>query len=67
MVIDVKSDDGYITFDMDIPIANEIGATNNAGIRNIEELMDKLRENNIYPIARIVVFKDPYLAEKDQT
>lgn len=64
MVIDVKSDDGYITFDMDIPIANEIGATNNAGIRNIEELMDKLRENNIYPIARIVVFKDPYLAEK---
>lgn len=64
MVIDVKSDDGCITFDMNVPVANEIGATDNAGISDIEELMDKLRENNIYPIARIVAFKDPYLAEK---
>lgn len=64
MVIDVKSDDGYITFEADVPIAKEIGATERVGIKDIEGLMDKLRENNIYPIARIVAFKDPYLAEK---
>lgn len=64
MVIDVKSDDGYITFDVDVPIAKETGATSRVGIRDINGLMDKLRENNIYPIARIVAFKDPYLAEK---
>jgi hypothetical protein len=64
MVIDVKSDDGYITFDADVPIAKEIGATDRVGIKDIHELMDQLRENNIFPIARIVAFKDPYLAEK---
>ncbi|NLK22177.1 MAG: putative glycoside hydrolase [Epulopiscium sp.] len=64
MVIDVKSDDGWITFDADVPVAKGIGATSKVGIRDIHGLMDKLRENNIYPIARIVAFKDPYLAEK---
>lgn len=64
MVIDVKSDDGWLTFEAEVPIAKEIGATSKVGIRDIHELMDKLRENNIYPIARIVAFKDPYLAEK---
>ncbi len=48
MVIDVKDDQGRITFAMDSPTVNEIGASN----------------HNIYPIARVVAFRDPYLAEQ---
>ena len=33
-------------------------------ISDIEELIKKLHEKDIYVIARIVAFKDPYLAEK---
>ncbi len=63
MVIDVKDDNGRITFKMDSPKAQEIGATTNT-ISDIDDLMKLLKEKDIYPIARIVAFKDPYLAEK---
>ena len=63
LVIDVKDDNGRITFKMDSPMAQEIGATTNT-ISDIEDLMKLLKEKDIYPIARIVAFKDPYLAEK---
>lgn len=62
-VIDVKDDNGRITYKMDSPIAQAIGSTTNT-ITDIEDLMKLLEEKNIYPIARIVAFKDPYLAEK---
>lgn len=61
-VIDVKEDDGRITFDMDVELADEIGAEWRY-IRDINALMDQLYDNNIYPIARIVAFKDPYLSK----
>jgi hypothetical protein len=32
-------------------------------VRDIKALMQRLEEKNIYPIARIVVFRDPYLPE----
>ena len=63
MVIDVKDDNGRITFEMDSPLAQEIGATTNT-ISDMEAFIRQLREKDIYPIARIVAFKDPYLAEQ---
>ncbi|PKM95166.1 MAG: sugar fermentation stimulation protein [Firmicutes bacterium HGW-Firmicutes-1] len=60
-VIDVKNDDGHITYDMDIPLVDQIGSEYYA-IKDIDVVMDKLYDNNIYPIARIVAFKDPYLS-----
>ena len=63
LVIDVKDDNGRITFQMDSPKAQEIGATTNT-ISDIDALMRLLKIKNIYPIARIVAFKDPYLAEQ---
>ncbi|MDG5789139.1 putative glycoside hydrolase [Evansella sp. AB-P1] len=62
MVIDVKDDHGYLTFrpDEDSPFyeisQNMIG--------DPENMMRTLEEHQIYPIARIVVFKDSVLAEK---
>lgn len=62
LVIDVKDDLGYLTTELDIPVAKEIQARVHRG-SNMEENMRVLYENNIYPIARIVVFKDPTLAD----
>lgn len=60
MVIDVKTDDGVIAFDSQIPLAIESEA-NTTNIDNIEDVVGKLVENDIYPIARVVAFKDNHL------
>lgn len=63
MVIDIKNDEGRITYKMQSEKVVEI----EAGIRyipDIEALVQKCKEKDIYLIARIVAFKDPYLAEK---
>ncbi|WP_047985899.1 putative glycoside hydrolase [Ornithinibacillus californiensis] len=62
MVIDIKDDHGYITFKPgeDSPFA-DIGQNY---IKDMQEMMKTLEENEIYPIARIVVFKDSVLAQK---
>ena len=62
VVIDVKDDNGRITFDMDSPQAQAIGACVNY-IPDIEELAATLKEHGVYMIARIPAFRDPYLAE----
>ncbi len=63
LVIDVKGDEGKISYDMDHPVAKEIGAVTNT-ISDINALISTLKSKNIYLIARVVAFKDPYLAEK---
>jgi hypothetical protein len=60
-VIDVK-EGGEISYNSRIPLANAIGA-DKAHIGNIRSVLRQLRENGIYPIARIVVFRDAVLAE----
>ncbi len=63
MVIDVKTDDGAVTFKNGIAIADELELSNN-NIPDIHELIKKLKENNIYTIARVVTFKDNATHEK---
>ena len=63
LVIDIKNDEGRVTYKMQSEQVLEIGS----GIRyipDIKELVAKCKEKNIYLIARIVAFRDPYLAEK---
>lgn len=62
MVIDIKDEHG-ITHNSKVPIAREIGATSGR-IKDPVKILKTLKENNIYPIARIVVFKDAVLAKK---
>lgn len=59
-VIDVK-EAGEISYPSKVKLAIEAGA-NREYIRNVRRLLDTLHAHNIYPIARIVVFKDPVLA-----
>ncbi len=61
LVIDVKDDYGYITYPTADP---ELAAKNTWKniIRDPAALLQRLEEHDIYPIARIVVFKDSVLA-----
>jgi hypothetical protein len=63
MVIDIKDDYGNITFPTDNPELAAMGVSQKF-IPDIHKLMDTLKEHDIYPIARIVVFKDSVLAKK---
>ncbi|KHF38820.1 putative glycoside hydrolase [Halalkalibacter okhensis] len=62
MVIDIKDDHGYLTYrpEEDSPFYN----ISQNFIGDTDQLMETLDDNEIYPIARIVVFKDTVLAEK---
>ncbi|AIQ46422.1 GTP-binding protein [Paenibacillus sp. FSL R7-0273] len=63
MVIDIKDDAGYITYKTDNAELQEMG-TPQKFIGDINKLMTRLKEHDVYPIARIVVFKDSVLAKK---
>lgn len=62
MVIDVKDDFGDMTFDLksDNPLIKE--NTQNY-VSDPAQMMKHMEEHQIYPIARVVVFKDTRLAE----
>ena len=62
LVIDVKGDRGFIPFRIDLPAAAAAGAQNTITVRDMPALLDELRQQGIYLIARIVVFKDDLLA-----
>lgn len=65
-VIDVKGDYGEITFPVSEEVKNYSESSNkNVDIKEIEPIMQKLKENNIYTIARIVSFKDTIYAKEN--
>ena len=61
MVVDVKNDQGELTFKMDLKEALDMGACVGY-IQDMPSFMAKLKEHGIYTIARIPCFKDPILA-----
>lgn len=63
VVIDVKDDQGAVTYDSSLPEVAEIGSRA-AYIKDLDGLLSRLEKENIYPIARVVVFKDSTLAGK---
>ncbi len=60
LVVDVKDERGTISFPSKVQLAQKIGSSLKK--YNPERVLKSLRQYNIYPIARIVVFKDPFLA-----
>ena len=63
-VIDVKDDTGCLLYPSAVQTAQEIGANDCVRTRSIRARLDTLLAHGIYPIARIVVAKDPRLAER---
>ncbi|MBY9082486.1 putative glycoside hydrolase [Paenibacillus sp. HN-1] len=64
MVIDIKDDAGYITYKTDNAELQKLGKPQ-PFIGDINKLMERLKKHDVYPIARIVVFKDTVLAKKN--
>jgi len=62
VVIDVKGDRGMIAFKTAIPLAEQAHSNQLATMRDAKAMLDRLHHDNIYAIARIVVFKDDPLA-----
>jgi hypothetical protein len=62
MVIDIKDSTGRLGYEIEVPLAKEIGA-NQGRIRDIDGLLSRCHRAGIYAIARIVVFQDPCLAK----
>ncbi len=63
-VVDVKDDTGYLTYRSEVPTAVAIGANGQLRARDTRERLRIMREHGIFPIARIVVAKDPLLATR---
>jgi hypothetical protein len=60
MVIDIKDDWGNITYETEQSEYKEIGKSY---IKDPRAMLERLEEKQIYPIARIVVFKDSVLSK----
>lgn len=61
VVIDIKDFSGYVAYDSGIEEVKKYKAER-LDIKDIDGLIKKLHDNNIYAIARITVFQDPVLA-----
>jgi hypothetical protein len=68
LVIDVKDDRGFVLYRSKVPLARAIGADTADGhwmsSSKLRAVLDTMVAHRIYPIARIVVAKDPLLAQK---
>ncbi len=62
-VIDVKDDFGNMLFKTNAAEKYAPSANEKAPIKDINEFIKKLKDNDIYAIARIVSFKDPTYAQ----
>src|SRR6266513_2460163 len=63
-VIDVKDDTGCLLYPSSVPTAQQIGANKCVRAKDARARLDTLAAHDIYAIARIVVAKDPLLAER---
>lgn len=62
MVIDIKNDEGRVTYNMEAASVQDAGSCRRY-IQDMESLVKKCKEKDIYLIARIVAFKDPYMEQ----
>lgn len=62
LVIDVKGDRGLVAYPSTVALASEAGAQRIITVHDLPALLRTLHQENIYAIARIVVFKDDPLA-----
>lgn len=64
VVIDVKNDEGMVTYQTSLSDVRFAGANTIVTIHDIDSVLKQLNAKKIYPIARIVTFKDNKAASK---
>jgi len=62
VVVDLKGDRGLVAYPTALLLASEIGARQITSIRDLPGFIRSLHDQEIYAIARVVVFKDDPLA-----
>jgi len=62
LVIDLKSSRGDIAFRSNLPLATAIGAQHVRTLKDLPDFLAELKQQRIYTIGRVVVFKDDHLA-----
>ncbi|HIC43963.1 MAG TPA: GTP-binding protein [Sulfurimonas sp.] len=62
VIVDVKNEFGNLSYKSNVKLAQKIGAHRQRTIYNIDDFIKKLKDEGLYVIARIVVFKDDRLA-----
>lgn len=60
VVLDIKDDDGFVGYESNVASVRQINAFKKKF--DVDSVLKKLKDNNIYVIGRIVCFKDPFLA-----
>lgn len=63
LVIDVKSEQGMMSYKTNVKAASAMDAHYNRTIKDIDSYMKSLKEKHIYTIARVVCFKDELSAK----
>jgi hypothetical protein len=66
VVVDVKNEYGSTSFLTSFEQANSYGAQDDRTNRDIGAFIEKMKENNIYTIARVVTFKDELQASNNE-
>jgi len=62
LVINVKDDNGFITYESQVEIVKEMNENTAIPIKDVKNMLKVLKEYNIYTIGRIVTFKDKHFA-----
>lgn len=65
IVINVKDDNGFITYDSDVEIVQKMNETTPIPIDDVKNMLEVLKDYDIYTIGRIVAFKDKNFAVKN--
>ncbi len=63
VVVDIKDYTGYLLYDSEIELVNELGTDKNR-LGDVPAMIEAFHEHDIYVIARQTVFQDPILAQK---
>ena len=66
LVINVKDDNGFITYNSNVEIVQRMNKETTIPIKDVENMLKILNEYDIYTIGRIVAFKDKNFAVKSQ-
>lgn len=64
LVINVKDDNGFITYDSDVAVVEKMNETTPIPISDVKNMLQVLKDYDIYSIGRIVTFKDKNFAVK---
>lgn len=62
VVLDVKGDDGWVTYPTQVPLAQQVGA-DRPMVKEVQAVMEQFKARGVYTIARVVTFKDSLLAK----